>query len=111
MNDHETKKVSTGHDVASPPISPPPVSAIPTRQYNHQKEQEKARRNVAYWLVWIVASIIFLAFAYLWTLPLTRGTREYVDNLVQVLQIVFAPIITLAGTAIGYYFGANASQR
>lgn len=75
-----------------------------------KKEQEKARRNIAYWLVWMVAAIIVIAFGYLWTLPLTRGTREYVDNLVLVLQIVFAPIIALAGT-VGYYFGANASQR
>lgn len=81
---------------------------INTEPYNHQKQQEIARKNIAYWLVGLVASITIFSFVYLWSLPLeVSSTKEYVANLILILQIIFGPIITLAGTAIGYYFGAN----
>ncbi|MCE3603758.1 hypothetical protein LXA47_09070 [Massilia sp. P8910] len=41
------------------------------------------------------------------TLPLNDGARKHVENLILVLQVAFGPIITLAGTAMGDYFGAN----
>lgn len=95
--------------------SPPSISSsstiAQTEPYNHQKQQEIARRNIAYWLVGIVALIVIMSFVYLWVLPLNVNTRRYVDNLILILQIVFTPLITLAGTAIGYYFGANTKKE
>lgn len=97
-----------GEEADAKKSAPPALVDINTEPYNHQKQQEIARKNIAYWLVGLVASITIFSFVYLWSLPLeVSSTKEYVANLILILQIIFGPIITLAGTAIGYYFGAN----
>ncbi len=75
--------------------------------YNHQQQQEIARRNIAYVLICLVTALVLMSFIYLWTLPLNENARKHVDNLMLLMQLVFGPIITLAATAIGYYFGTN----
>lgn len=75
--------------------------------YNHQKQQEIARRNIAYGLICLVTVLVVMSFIYLWTLPLDEHARKHVENLMLLMQLVFGPIITLAATAIGYYFGTN----
>lgn len=75
--------------------------------YNHQKQQEIARRNIAYALICLVTALVLMSFIYLWTLPLNESARKHVENLMLFMQLIFGPIITLAATAIGYYFGAN----
>jgi hypothetical protein len=97
-----------GEEADAKKSAPPALVDINTEPYNHQKQQEIARKNIAYWLVGLVASITIFSFVYLWSLPLeVSSTKEYVANLILILQIIFGPIITLAGTAIGYYFGVN----
>lgn len=91
--------------------SPPALDRVATEPYNHQKVQEIARKKIAFALVGLVFLIILLSFLYLWVLPLSPNTKKYVENLILILQIIFGPIITLAGTAIGYYFGANGSSK
>lgn len=82
-----------------------------TEKYNHIKEQETARRTIAYTLLAMMAVIIIAAFAYLFSLPLSTNTKAYSDNLVLLLQVIFTPMITLTGTAVGYYFGANSQVK
>jgi hypothetical protein len=96
---------------ASTSENPPELTTVKTEPYNHRKQQEIARRNIAYSLVLIVFCIIIFSFVYLCYLPLSEKTRAYVDNLVLILEVVFGPIITLTGTAIGYYFGANSKKE
>ncbi|RSZ57776.1 hypothetical protein HF313_27235 [Massilia atriviolacea] len=66
-----------------------------------------ARRNIAYALICLVTALVLMSFIYLWTLPLNESARKHVENLMLFMQLIFGPIITLAATAIGYYFGAN----
>jgi hypothetical protein len=89
---------------------PPSMGTVETEPYNHQKQQEIARRYIAYALVVLIAFLILLSFSYLFALPLNANTKRYVDNLISILQILFGPLITLAATAIGYYFGSNAKE-
>lgn len=89
----------------------PKLDDVKTAPYNHEEQQEIARRRIAYSLVGLVLILVLFSCVYLWVLPLTPNTRKYVDNLIVLLQVVFGPIITLAGTAIGYYFGANSAKK
>lgn len=89
----------------------PKLDDVKTAPYNHEEQQEIARRRIAYSLVGLVLILVLFSCIYLWVLPLTPNTRKYVDNLIVLLQVVFGPIITLAGTAIGYYFGANSGKK
>lgn len=92
--------------------SPPPLSSdsISIEPYNHQKQQEIARRYIAYALVGMVTLLVILSFWYLFVLPLSPNTNKYVVNLLSLLQVLFGPLVTLTATAIGYYFGANAKD-
>lgn len=101
-------KVKTHDAIQS---APPALVDMNIEPYNHYKQQEIARKNSAYWLVGLVASITIFPLVYLWSLPLeVSGNKEYVANLILILQIIFGPIITLAETAIGYYFGKEKTR-
>jgi len=102
---------STGRQSETPPSISSSSTIAQTEPYNHQKQQEIARRNIAYWLVGIVTTIILLSFIYIFILPLSADTKKYIENLILFLQIVFGPVITLTATAIGYYFGANSKEK
>ena len=72
--------------------------------FNIAKEQEKVRGLIAQALIVLLAVIILFAFISLWTYSSTFGDLE------KLLTIVFAPVIALVGTAIGYYFGGKTAK-
>lgn len=80
---------------ASPPTLEP---------FNLTREQEKVRGRIAEGLLMLLAVIVLFAFLTLWIYSTT-----FVD-LEKLMTIIFAPVITLVGTATGYYFGNKTSQ-
>lgn len=80
---------------ASPPTLEP---------FNLTREQEKVRGRIAEALLMLLAVIVLFAFLTLWIYSTT-----FVD-LEKLMTIIFAPVITLVGTATGYYFGNKTSQ-
>ncbi len=99
-----------------------PVSTPLEVQYDPQKANDDARRNIAYAL--LVLLIIVVAFALVaisivnsQPLDSTNSTiraedaKTDAERLVSVLNIVFGPIVTLLGTATGFYFGSQARRE
>jgi hypothetical protein len=85
-----------------PPV--PPGSALPLeRDYDPEPEREKVRGRIAQGLTLAVAVIAIMAFALVaWGSP----TADQLER----LQVFFTPVITLCGTALGFYFGGKQSK-
>lgn len=70
------------------------------RPYDPEPEREKVRARIAYGLTAFVA--IYAAGAFI---ALATGWAEIED--LERLQVYFTPVITLAATALGFYFGGK----
>ena len=73
---------------------------------------DHARRNIAYWLLGLLSGIIVLAFLLLlWALASGQGhAKENFEYISGLLNIVFGPVATLVGSAVGFYFGAQSAK-
>lgn len=73
---------------------------------------DRARITIAYWLLAILTGIIVLSFALLlWALESGNGsTQSNFEHIAALLNILFGPVATLVGSAVGFYFGAQAAQ-
>ena len=71
--------------------------------FNLTKEQEKVRGRIAEGLLMMLGVIVLFAFLTLWAYGATFSDLE------KLMTIVFGPVITLVGTATGYYFGNKTS--
>lgn len=79
--------------------------------------REKARRQLAQFLVFILAGTIGLAFLGVggiviqasWLPPGTDSPRlaAETDLLLRLLELVFAPLVALVGGALGFYFATR----
>lgn len=76
--------------VATPPTLEP---------FNLTKEQERVRGRIAEGLLMMLGILLLFAFVTLWVYGGTFADLE------KLMTIIFAPLITLVGTATGYYFG------
>lgn len=78
--------------------------------YDPDKVRDHARRAIAYWLLAILSGIVVMSFVvFAWALNPYDSQGNY-ERLVGLLQILFGPIITLVGSATGFYFGAQAAN-
>jgi hypothetical protein len=80
--------------------APPPT----LEPFNLTREQEKVRGRIAEGLLMMLGVILLFAFLTLWALGTNFGDLE------KLMTIIFAPVITLVGTATGYYFGNKTAQ-
>lgn len=87
---------------AAPQLEPPPPTLEP---FNLTKEQERVRGRIAEGLLMMLGVIVLFAFLTLWAYGATFGDLE------KLMTIVFGPVITLVGTATGYYFGNKGSSN
>lgn len=85
------------------------VVAPLTKTYNHQQHQESFRGWIAILLIILLAIIVVFCLCFLSNLPQTDAEKS-LNNLIQILQVVFGPLVTLVATAVGYYFGANSKS-
>ncbi|WP_047534528.1 hypothetical protein [Methylotenera sp. N17] len=88
--------------------TPEPVAPV-TKTYNHQQHQESFRGWIAILLIILLAIIVIYCLCFLSNLPQTDADKS-LNNLIQILQVVFGPLVTLVATAVGYYFGANSKS-
>jgi hypothetical protein len=84
---------------------------VSTEPYNSEKARDKARENIAYALIGILAGTILATLALSGWLLAPGDADGNADRLVRVLNIIFGPIITLVGSATGFYFGAQTASR
>lgn len=80
--------------------APPPT----LEPFNLTREQEKVRGRIAEGLLMMLGVILLFSFLTLWAFGTNFGDLE------KLMTIIFAPLITLVGTATGYYFGNKTSQ-
>jgi hypothetical protein len=62
--------------------------------------------NTARFLIAVcaIAILMFVVFATFWTL---WGTNVPIENLMRVLEVLFAPLIALVGVAVAFYYKGN----
>jgi hypothetical protein len=73
---------------------------------------DKARKNIAYWLLGILTGIVIASFLLLlWALRSGQGSiDDNFKNISGLLNIIYGPVVTLVGSAVGFYFGAKSNQ-
>ena len=115
--------MATGAGGTAPPPLPPPIdldAVTPTplsnvltpsfglEAYNPIQATDNARRNIAYTLIAILACLVLLGFiALFYILSSKHSTKDDYDPLIGVINILFGPIVTLVGSANGFYFGSQ----
>ena len=88
-------------------------------RYDKEKAADDARRTIAFWLLALLILTVIaamIAVSIVNSQPLDSGTANIqasdakadAERLVTVLNIVFGPVVTLLGTATGFYFGQQA---
>ena len=77
--------------------------------YDSNKAVDRARQMIAIWLLVILLIIIAAAFfALIWVFVCSPASgKDNFDHLAVLLNIVFGPVVTLVGSATGFYFGAS----
>lgn len=86
------------------PLAPPAVQPSTTGSLDTRREW--TRGIIAIVLLTILTAVVVASFIYLFSIP-TRSTAD----LTALLTAIFAPIIGLIGTALGYYFGSTARDN
>lgn len=108
-------------DADSPPSTVPiastggPVAAsntIEKTDYDIDRARESARRFIAYALLAILAAVIVLIvfFPLAFLLTVNEANKNQLEPVIQLINIVFGPIVTLVGSATGFYFGAQSAK-
>jgi hypothetical protein len=87
-------------------VSEPPSSAglAPLQLAPIPLQREQRRGQIALLLIALLIVVIVTSFIMLWLLPADRF-----DSLMELLQIIFAPIIGLVGAVTGFYYGGGMS--
>lgn len=101
----QTIELETEKPGAPPPKELPP--APPSKKYDPAEHRERARQRLAETLVGILALIVLFSFLTLWWSTVSVKSSDLKD----LLSILLAPIATLAGSAIGFYFGGKGTDE
>lgn len=60
------------------------------------------RKWIAYWLLGLLTAVVLTTLIWFTT---EGGDESEVQNFLTLLEKVYAPLLTLVGTIIGFYFG------
>lgn len=80
------------------PVASGSITSLRLKAYDPAPDREKARRQVALMLVYILMATVFLSFG----LMVIKVPFADVKDL---LGILLPPLVGLVGSAIGFYFG------
>ena len=81
-----------------------PLTVFDTPEYDPAPEREKIRGIIALTLILLLVGTVLLSFLSLWLEWVTAKDLE------SLLKLVLAPIVALAGSAIGFYFGGKSGS-
>ncbi len=89
-----------------------PGPSLTTASYNRDAELDKARKIIAYALLAILGGVIlllaFIPLTYL--LLVNEANKNQLEPVLQLISIIFGPVVALVGSATGFYFGAQSVQ-
>ncbi len=77
---------------------PQPFKVIP---YDPARDRESTRGRIAFCLIGTLAGMVIFILLLLWFHP------DRVQEVKDVTEILYAPIVGLVGAATGYYFGSH----
>ena len=72
--------------------------------------QEGARQKLMLALVAILGIEILFAMTATWLPQVWGGTNMSLDNLKEIMTLIFGPTIALVGSATGFYFGIRSAD-
>lgn len=72
-------------------------------RFNIKRDREKTRSLIAYALIALLAAVVF------WTLWLFSNGKA-VEDVKSLLEVLFAPLIAIIGTILGFYFGTETAK-
>ena len=81
-----------------------PLRVLDAPEYDPAPEREKVRGIIALTLILLLVGTVLLSFLSLWLEWVTAKDLE------SLLKLVLAPIVALAGSATGFYFGGKSSS-
>ena len=90
--------------VEAPPATTP-VAAVTEVDWSPAKSREQMRSILAASLVALLAVVTLLPFLFVATKWVEIGSLD------TLLKIVFAPVVGLVGSVVGFYFGAEVASR
>lgn len=100
MNEDAAARAASELDLTDePPVAAEGADPI-EREYDPEPEREQVRARIAQGLTLAVILIALGTFAFLAADILSADDMEP-------LQLFFTPLITLTGTALGFYFGGQ----
>ena len=83
-----------------------PQNDFSEKKYKLRRDEDAARRKIAYSLLGILGAVLLLSFYILLRAQQLKDS-ESVDSLVKVLQIILSPLIALVSAATGFYYGSK----
>ncbi len=84
--------------------APPPETVPKEASYDPARDRESVRAKIALWLLYLVIGIIALAMVGLLANLIDSATLE------KLATLVLAPVLTVFGTVLGFYFGERAGK-
>ena len=88
---------------AAAALSPKDVAKL--RKYNQARQRDYVRAALALLLVGLLMAITLAA---LWVVAADPEKKE---PIIELLKLLFTPVVGLVGSAIGFYFGAGSSAN
>jgi hypothetical protein len=74
--------------------------------YDPAKDRESVRGRMAMTLIWLLVGVIGASLLTVWVVRPEDG----VEDLVEVLKLVFGPLVGLVGAVTGFYFGEKSGS-
>jgi hypothetical protein len=89
--------------------APHPLLSIGEFPYNSDASRDTTRQTITLWLIGLLCAIVVLTFVALFASGASIGfkSKEFIDELKAILNVLVGPVITLLASAVGFYFGST----
>lgn len=74
---------------------------VKAEPYDSRPYEDKARRYIAYLLIWLLIAICLTSFALVMMWP------QKLADVLQLIQIILSPVVALVSAATGFYYGTK----
>ncbi len=96
-------------------VTPASISSLPHLKPTEASDS-KTRNVIANWLLVLLAAIVIVAFTDLFLINASAPASatiatEAAKRLMDLMNVVFGPVVTLFSSVVGFYFGARTAQE
>ena len=97
----ETLDATVAQGDHAPALKPPSETT-----YDQSKYHDTTRSYIAYWLLFLLTLLIVCGFGSLFV-----AQTVTFENIKNILEVIFGPVIALVSAATGFYFGAQQPNK